>query len=93
MPTTEASRGRDDLPKTKPLLSVNDLFEEVSLEDDESDDMPKLQAMSDSEDSDEELEEDPLRNWPYGDDQDDARIADQVNTVLMRCQPYPGDTG
>ena len=89
----EADADWSDLPELEPLVSADDLFEEGSVVNNtELDDIPELQAISDSDDSDNE-EEDPLRNWPYEDDGDDAQIAERVRTVLTRCQPYPGDAG
>ena len=91
--TVEADADWSDLPELEPLVSADDLFEEGSVVNNtELDDIPELQAISDSDDSDNE-EEDPLRNWPYEDDGDDAQIAERVRTVLTRCQPYPGDAG
>ena len=84
----------DDIPVLEPALTVDDLFEEKSVEGNtELDDVPELLPLSDSDDSDDEGEEDPPQSWPFEDDQDDVRIAERVKEVLMRCQPYPGDYG
>ena len=81
----------DDHAGSAPMLSVNELFEEGLENDEELDDIPELQEVSDSDASDDEEEGDPLQNWPFEDERNDERIAERVQDVLMKCQPYPGD--
>ena len=83
----------DDLPEHEPVISVSEFFEEGTPESNEElDDIPELQEVSDSDASDDEEEEDPLQSWPFEDERNDERIAERVQNVLMKCQPYPGDT-
>ena len=84
----------DDLPEHEPVISVSEFFEEGTPESNEElDDIPELQEVSDSDASDDEEEEDPLQSWPFEDERNDERIAERVQNVLTKCQPYPGDNG
>ena len=57
------------------MSSDEDHLEEESPKDNEEfNDMPGLDPLSDSEDEEEE-EEDPSQNWPSDDRRDDDRIA------------------
>lgn len=85
----EAVSRREDTTELDPVISADEFFEEGSNEtNEELDDLPSLQEISDSDVSEDEEEEDPRKRWPFEDEWNDVRIFERVQEVLMRCQPY-----
>ena len=80
----------DDLPELEPPLFDDDFFEVDHEGKPELDDVPSLEIVSDSDDSDNEGE-DLLLNRSATFKKTDLELAEQIKLVLTQCQPYLGD--
>lgn len=80
----------DDLPELEPPLFDDDFFEIDPDGKPELDNVPSLEIVSDSDDSDNEGE-DLLQNGSATFKKTDLELAEQIKLVLTQCQLYLGD--